>query len=122
MALKFYFDTHIAKAAATQLRAKGVEVIRCEEVNMAEASDEAHLTYATEQECIMVSQDDDFLLLDADWKQAGKTHSGLMRIPPSYQGAAQISFVVQQLLFYHEAERADAVSYTDEIYNRVIYL
>lgn len=122
VALAFYFDTHIAKAAAVQLRARGVDVIRCEEVNMAEADDSAHLIYATQQARIMVSQDDDFLLLDKQWKLAGKTHAGIMRVPPNYQGAAQISFVVEQLLFYYEAEKADAIDYATEIENLVTYL
>jgi hypothetical protein len=34
--IKFYTDTHIAKAVAVQLRQKGVDIVRCEEVGMAE--------------------------------------------------------------------------------------
>jgi predicted nuclease of predicted toxin-antitoxin system len=58
--LRFYFDTHIAKAVATQLRLKGVEVIRCEEVSMAEADDIEHLEYATANRLMLVSHDRDF--------------------------------------------------------------
>jgi len=35
MTLQLYTDTHIAKAIAEQLRAHGVDVVRCEEVGMA---------------------------------------------------------------------------------------
>jgi hypothetical protein len=37
--LKLFLDTHIDKQVALQLRAKGVDVVRCEEVGMAESSD-----------------------------------------------------------------------------------
>jgi predicted nuclease of predicted toxin-antitoxin system len=60
--------THIAKAAAVQLRAKGIEVVRCEEVGMADATDEEHLRYATDNGYIMVSQDADFPSLNSEWQ------------------------------------------------------
>lgn len=122
MALQFYTDTHIARAVADQLRTKGVDVVRCEEVGMAEASDEAHLTYATEQGRILVSQDDDFIRLDAQWRQAGRPHAGIMRVPPHVQGNAQVSYAVTEMLFYHDAEQAGAVDYANEIARQVIYL
>jgi predicted nuclease of predicted toxin-antitoxin system len=109
VALKFYFDTHIARVVAEQRRARGVDVVRCEEVGMAQASDKEHLEYATEQGRIMVSQDEDYARLDAYWRQAGRTHAGIMKVSPDYQAEAQISHMVQQLLFYVAAEQAGAV-------------
>jgi predicted nuclease of predicted toxin-antitoxin system len=122
VALKFYFDTHIAKAAADQLRVRGVEVIRCEEVGMAEASDEEHLRYATAHDCVMVSQDEDYTALDAWWREAGRAHARIMKVSQRYQSEAQISHVLHQLLFYVEAEQAGAVDYDSEIANHVIFL
>lgn len=122
MALKFYFDTHIAKVAAEQLRAKGITVIRCEEVDMASASDEEHLQYATDNGCIMVSQDADFLILNEEWQQKKIQHSGIMYEPKHLQGKAQVSHIVKELTFYYEAEQANAVDYDLEIENQVIYL
>lgn len=121
MALKFYFDTHIAKAAATQLRKKGVDVVRCEEVGLAQASDEEHLQYAADNGRVMVSQDEDFLALDAQWQQADRSHAGIMKVSRQYQGDAQVSHIVQGIAFYVEAEHANAVNYV-EIANHVIYL
>ena len=34
MSIKFYTDTHIARQVAIQLRAKGIDVVRCEDVGM----------------------------------------------------------------------------------------
>jgi hypothetical protein len=39
--IKFYADTHIAKAVAVQLRLRGVDIVRCEEVDMTQVDDEA---------------------------------------------------------------------------------
>jgi predicted nuclease of predicted toxin-antitoxin system len=122
VALRFYFDTHIARATADQLRVRGVEVIRCEEVAMAEASDEEHLAYATREGCIVVSQDEDFVALDARWHHSGRKHGGIMKVPEHLQGSAQISTVVRELLFYTEAEQNGAVIYETEIASCVIYL
>jgi predicted nuclease of predicted toxin-antitoxin system len=122
MALRFYFDTHIARACAVQLRARGIAVIRCEEVNMAEASDEEHLVYALREEHILVSQDEDFTILHAQWQKAGRVHAGIMKVPAEYSSEAQISYVVQQLSFYVEAEQVGGVDYPSEIANHVIFL
>lgn len=122
MALKFYFDTHIAKAVATQLRQRGIEAIRCEEVGMADASDEAHLAYATNNGCIMVSQDDDFLILAAQWQKQGQHHQGIFYVPPHLQGSAQISHIVEQIQFYVAAEQQQALDVETDIINQDFYL
>lgn len=122
MALKFYFDTHIAKAIAVQLRAQGVDVVRCEEVDMAEASDEEHLRYAADKGYVMVSQDADFADLHTQWQQDGHKHADILRIPRSLKGTAQISFLVRVLIFYDQAERGGALNVATDIENQLIYL
>ena len=122
MALKFFFDTHIAKAAAIQLRKQGIDVMRCEEVGMAEADDEDLLIYATQNERIMVSQDDDFATLHAKWQADKRQHAGIMQISKQYQGAAQISHVVRELSFYDEAATVGAINYDTEIANQLLYV
>jgi uncharacterized protein with PIN domain len=120
--LKFFFDTHIAKAAAIQLRKQGVDVVRCEEIGMAEADDEELLLYATANERVMVSQDDDFATLHAQWQAIGRGHAGIMQVSKQYQGAAQISHVVRELSFYDEASAAGAIDYDTEIANQLLYV
>lgn len=122
MALRYYFDTHIAKAVATQLRSKGIEVVRCEEIEMANASDEDHLIYATEHNLIIVSQDDDFLALHSKWQADKKEHTGIMKVSRDLQGTGQIGHLVTELLFYSEAEDNEAIDYKTEIYNHTLYL
>jgi predicted nuclease of predicted toxin-antitoxin system len=77
-AIKFYTDTHIAKAVAVQLRARGIDVVRCEEVGMAEADDDAHLAYATREGRVVITADRDFLRLHKQWQAAGKSHGGII--------------------------------------------
>lgn len=121
VALTFYFDTHIAKAVATQLREKGVQVVRCEEVGMAEASDEEHLEYARNHQYVVVSQDEDFPVLHARWLAAGRDHSGIIKVLGHLQGQAQISTLVNELSFYDEAERGGALT-AGEFKNTLVYL
>jgi hypothetical protein len=60
MKLRFYTDTHIPRQVAIQLRMKGIEVVRCEEIGMAEADDESHLTYAAENGLALITKDAGF--------------------------------------------------------------
>lgn len=120
--VKFYTDTHIAKAVATQLRLRGIDVVRCEEVGMAEAEDEAHLVYASEQSRVVVSQDNDFSRLHALWLEAGKPHGGIMLVPKHLQGEAQISYTVRKLTEYHELITGGAGQYETDVANHLIFL
>ena len=120
--LKFYTDTHIAKAVATQLRSRGIDIIRCEEVGMATASDAGHLEYATGEGRVMVSQDDDFVRLHAQWQQGGKVHAGIILLPKHLQGEAQISYAVRELLTYYEMIEGHAGTIENDIANRMIFL
>ena len=58
----FYTDAHIHYAAVKQLRDKGVDIVRCQDVGMDDASDSEHLTYATDQGRVVVTCDKDFLI------------------------------------------------------------
>jgi predicted nuclease of predicted toxin-antitoxin system len=75
--LKFYTDTHIDKQVAIQLRAKGVDVVRCEEVNLAEADDETHLEYAAQHQLALITKDVGFRSSHFRWLSQGKIHQGI---------------------------------------------
>jgi len=40
--IKFYTDAHVAKAIARQLHSRGVDIVRCQDVGMADADDSEH--------------------------------------------------------------------------------
>ena len=85
-------------------------------------TNEEHLVYATNAGRVLVSQDADFTILNSRWQKSGRSHGGIMKVPPEYSDEAQISYVVQQLSLYVEAAQAGAVDYQTEIANHVIFL
>lgn len=120
MKLKFYLDTHIDKQVALQLRKHGVDVVRCEEVGMAEAVDEAHLGYATTHQRVLVTKDSDFIELHGRWQALEQKHSGIFFCP--HREKPTVGLLVQTCLDYAEAIEIGAGTYTDDIENRLYYV
>ncbi len=118
--LNFYFDTHIANAVSDQLRLRGVEVVRCEDVGMADASDLEHLEYATAKGLAVVSHDQDFLILDAQWQDKGRSHAGIFHIQPWLQGST--GQIVKELFSYYEMIKEGAGSIEADITNQVLFI
>lgn len=117
-ALRFYFDTHIAKAVAVQLRSRGVDVARCEEVGLAEADDTEHLEYATAEGRTLVSHDLDFLNLHAAWSYQGLHHSGIVLFPKRFQG--DTGKLVRDLWEWHQLISAGAGTLEADVYDQLI--
>ena len=84
--IKFYTDSHIAKAIAVQLHNRGVDIIRCQDVGMGDADDAEHLEYATGQGRSVITGDADFLALDAQWHRSSKHHAGIIYLHPDRKG------------------------------------
>lgn len=118
--LKFYTDTHIAKAIAIQLRNRGVDIVRCEDVDMAEADDYQHLEYATIGGRALVSHDRDFLRIHGEWQLQAKQHAGIFFVQPDLQG--RIGSVVKLLMEYYELIKQNAGTVEEDIVNRVTYI
>lgn len=97
---KFFTDTHVAKSVALQLRKQGIDIQRCEEAGLAEASDSELLAFATEHERVMLSCDDDFRDLHFVWLAEGKRHHGIIKLDQEKhcQHIGQIVKIV--MLFY----------------------
>jgi predicted nuclease of predicted toxin-antitoxin system len=110
---RFFFDVHIAIEVVRQLRDKGVDIIHCGDVGLADADDEALLVYAIENERVMVSCDHDFQRLHHRWRKAQREHSGIVYFRMTDQ-CKSISVVVRELLFLH-----DAADYQTDLYNQL---
>jgi hypothetical protein len=117
MTLKFYFDTHIPKAAAVQLRQRGIEVVRCEEVDLAEADDTEHLEYATGHLLTLVSHDRDFWELHGHWMMQGLHHTGIILFHHQFEG--KVGKFVTELAALHQLIVGGAGSVEADIYNCV---
>lgn len=113
MTPKFYLDSHIDKQVAIQLRAKGVDIIHCAEVNMKDATDLDHLIYATQNERTMVTCDAGIeRQLHYVWMIEERDHAGIVY----FQGeddCKSISVIVNELLFLFEA-----ADYEKDLYNQ----
>ncbi|PSQ88725.1 MAG: hypothetical protein BRD30_06690 [Bacteroidetes bacterium QH_2_63_10] len=75
--VQFYLDEHIPSAVAEGVRHRGVDVMTLDEANMLGARDEEHLAFGREENCVLVTHDDDFLRLAAE----GISHAGIVYIP-----------------------------------------
>lgn len=106
--IRFYLDGHIAHAVVAGLGRRGVDVITTDEAGMRGASDEEQLAYATQQQRVMVTNDDDFLRLHA----RGVQHTGIVFVP----GQASIGAIIRGLALIH------LVLDTDEMRNHVEFL
>jgi hypothetical protein len=117
--LKFYTDKHIPKQVAIQLRQRGVDVVRCEEVGMGEADDQAQLEYAIQHERAMISIDTDFQGLHARWLREGRSHTGVFCISKHLQGEGAIGTMVKELWDYHQLVELGAATLKDDIFDHV---
>jgi hypothetical protein len=108
--MKLYADTHIPKQVAIQLRQKGVDIVRCEEIGLAEADDNEHWAYAQKEERCILSHDDDFLVLASQaWKNE-ETFFGLIYGASHLQG--NIGAIVKYCLAHEN----------DDLTNQVLYI
>jgi hypothetical protein len=117
--IKFYTDTHIAKAVAVQLQSKGVDIIRCEDVGMAEAGDLEHLEYTASTGRTIVTNDQGFTGHHRWWLQAGRQHAGIFLITHDKEN---IGMIVMALLFWHEAVAAGAADLANDVYNQIQFI
>jgi len=119
---QFYTDSHIAKAVAEQLRAKGVDVVRCQEVGLADVDDDIHLDYALREGRVVLTQDKDFLRLNAEWQAASKPHAGIMYCLPHLKGPKGIGPIVKTCFDYYELIAGGAGTIDADIANQLIYV
>ena len=99
MSLKFFTDTHISKQVAIQLNAMTVDVLRCQDVGLEDASDEELLVYAVTHERAILSKDDDFLTLHSRWRIIEQNHFGIFYCP--YRDRSTIGLIVTVCKEYH---------------------
>jgi hypothetical protein len=97
--IKYYTDEHIADAVVEGLRQRGIDVLTTQEAALLGAPDSDHLERALSEGRAIVTQDADFLRLDAD----GHEHSGIVYAP---QGSS-VGAMVRLLVLIHEVYTAE---------------
>lgn len=93
--IRFHLDEHVPTAIALGLRRRGVDVTTTIEAGLAGASDDEHLAFALSQGRVLVTEDDDFLVLHS----RGVEHAG---IAYCHQGSRSIRELLRLLLLLHE--------------------
>ncbi len=120
MELSFYLDTHISKQVAIQLRNKGIDVVRCEDIDLEEAEDLQHLTVASEQKRVLVTKDDDFIKLHGKWQANNLKHYGIFFC--IYRDRPAIGEIVKFCEDMNELIKGDAADIQQDIENQVYYI
>ena len=106
--IRYYFDEHVGHAVAEGLRREGIDVLMSVEAGMRGADDEDHVALARGQRRVIVTQDKDFLRMDAQ----GVDHAGIVYAP---QGCP-IGSMVQGLVLIAQVIEAE------EMRGRVEYI
>ena len=93
--LRFHLDEHIPTAMALGLRRRGIDVTTTADAGLSGADDEAHIAFAVSQGRVIVTHDDDFLILHS----CGVQHAG---IAYCHQGSHSVGDLLRLLLLLHE--------------------
>lgn len=95
--VRLYFDRHIMKRLAIDLRGRGYDVLTTEEAGNDTDSDEEQLVFAAaEKRAILTFNIRDFAPLHEAWQAVGRSHAGI--IVSQQLGSRQYGMLLQRLL------------------------
>lgn len=105
-------DVHVPIAVTDSLRRRGIDVLSAQEDGTSRASDVQLLIRTVELNRLIVTQDEDFLMIAADWQAQGKPFPGILF---ARQNALSIGEFVEDLVLIcqiaSEAELRDFVTF-----------
>jgi hypothetical protein len=78
MAIAIYFDVHVDRAIAAQLRLRQVDVLTAQEAGTDRLNDESLLEHASRLGRPIVTHDIRFLAMAENWQRAGRPFCGLI--------------------------------------------
>ena len=122
MAIRYYTDTHVPKAVALQVRQRGIDIVRCEELNLQDASDETHLERATQEQRTLISRDTDFLRLHLEWLKQERKHYGILFLQDHLQGEKSVGIIVNALVTYYELVEGGAATVEADFVNQIYFI
>jgi Domain of unknown function (DUF5615) len=100
MAIRFHLDENVSGAIALALRRRGLDVTTAVDAGLLGADDIEHLRFATLQNRVAVTHDDDFARLHA----SGADHEGICYCPKDKHS---IGDLVRLLVLVHECFTED---------------
>jgi predicted nuclease of predicted toxin-antitoxin system len=107
--IQFYLDENAHMVIAKALGDRGIDVLTPMKANMIGATDEQHLAFAFEARRVIITQDEDFLVLNSK----GYQHAGIVYFKSQTRPIKQI---LRGLLNLYEDHSAD------ELMGQVIFL
>lgn len=107
--IRFHLDENVDPAVALALRRAGIDVTTSQEAGLLAKSDIVQLEFASSQSRVLVTHDDDFLILSCQ----GISHSGIVYCQ---KNARSIGDIVRMLILLYE------VATPEEMKGRVEYL
>lgn len=73
MAIRFHLDENVSRAVASALRLRGIDVTTAADAELIGAEDRAHIVFASAQQRVIVTHDDDYTRIHA----TGAEHAGI---------------------------------------------
>lgn len=107
--IRFHLDENVDPAIASALRRNGIDVTTSQENNLLAESDTIQLNFARSQSRILVTHDDDFLIMNSQ----GIDHSGIVYCQ---KNTKSIGYLIRMLILLYEATKPE------EMKGRVEYL
>lgn len=92
--IRFYLDEQVARAVASGLRRRGVDLVTVREAGSLGAADEEHVARALAEKRVIFTQDTDFLRLHA----GGTKHAGIVYAPQGIGSIIRGLVLIHQLL------------------------
>ena len=93
--IRFHLDEHIDPAIALGLRRHGIDVTTTVEVRLRTQSDELQLEFACQEQCVIVTHDDDFLRIASRTNK----HPGIAYCK---QGSRSVGNIIRRLIQIYE--------------------
>jgi predicted nuclease of predicted toxin-antitoxin system len=93
--IRFHLDEHIPSGVVAGLRRRGIDVSTTAEAGLLNATDAQHIAYALQSNRVLVTHNDDFLILATE----GTKHVG---IAFCHQEARSIGEIIQGLVLIWE--------------------
>lgn len=93
--IRFHLDEHIPTAVVAGLRRRGIDVTTTVEADLLHATDEEHIAFALRNDRVLVTHDEDFLILAS----RGTPHAG---IAFCHQESRSIGEIIQGLVLIWE--------------------
>jgi hypothetical protein len=113
MPLAFYSDVHVPAAITEGLRRRGIDVLTSQQDGTRQSEDVNLFRRATQLQRVLLTQDEDFLVIAASWQDAGWEFIGVVFAPqdPSRNGR-----------YIEDIELIGSCCDIPEVANRVIHL